>query len=151
MEGDGLGHLAACREHGIERAHRLLEDHADLRAAQRAHLGLRQGQQLAPLESDAAAGDLAGGRHQTHDAQRRHALAATRLADQAEDAAGLERERHPVDGPGRTGGGGKDHAEIADFEKRHHPEVAADRGSTRGVEGGANSVPSSGTLVSTWS
>ena len=62
----------------------------------------------------------------------------------------LERERHPVDGPRRTGVGGKDHAEIADLEERHHPAVAAaSRGSTRGVEGGANSVPSSGTLVST--
>ena len=57
MQPDGLADLAADGEDRIERGHRLLEDHRDPRAANRAHLGLAQIQQILTLEDDLAADD----------------------------------------------------------------------------------------------
>ena len=57
MEPDGLANLAADGEDRVERGHRLLKDHRDLRAADRAHLGLVQLQQIASVEGDRAADD----------------------------------------------------------------------------------------------
>ena len=56
-------------------------------------------EQVDALEQDLAAGDAPGRlRHEAHDRQRRDALAAARLADDAERAARFEREAHAVDG-----------------------------------------------------
>ena len=71
--------LVADGQHGIERGHRLLEDHRDLIAAQRAHLAVRQVEQVAPLEADRATDDASGGRlDQPQHRQRGDALAAAR-------------------------------------------------------------------------
>ena len=48
---------STARQHRIQRRHRLLEDHRDLFAADRSHLGLRQREQIAPFEEDAPADD----------------------------------------------------------------------------------------------
>ena len=52
-----FGDLRADAHHRIERRHRFLEDEADARAADLAHLVLRQRQQIAALEHHPAAGD----------------------------------------------------------------------------------------------
>ena len=46
MKPDGLADLAADGEDRVERGHRLLEDHRDLRAANMAHLGFAELQQI---------------------------------------------------------------------------------------------------------
>jgi hypothetical protein len=56
-----LGELAPDREHRVERGHRLLEDHADLPAANAAHLLLAEAEKVAFLVEDFAAFDAAGG------------------------------------------------------------------------------------------
>ena len=54
-----LADLPADGQHRVQAGHRLLEDHRDRVAADVAHFRLRQRQQIAALEADAA-GDLAG-------------------------------------------------------------------------------------------
>src|SRR6266542_4739671 len=90
-----LGQLAADGEDGVERRHRLLEDHADLPAANRAHVLVGELEEGASLEAYLAADDASGGRgHEPHDAERADRLAATRLADEGN---GLPRPDIPGD------------------------------------------------------
>ena len=67
---DRLGDLIADREHGIERGHRVLEDHRDLGAPNRLELPLRQGQEIAALEERLPAHDPA--RRHGNQAEHRH-------------------------------------------------------------------------------
>ncbi len=85
-----LGDLKADGEHGIERGHRLLEDHRDAVAADLAHLLVGQVDEIASGEADMARRDAAVGlRHETHDRQCGDALAAPRLADDCQRLVAL--------------------------------------------------------------
>src|SRR5262245_41324946 len=98
VEPDGLGDLLTDREDRIERRHRLLEDHRDLLAADLPHLRRRQVQEVPAVVEDLTLDDAAGRLgDQPHDAERRHALAAARLAHHAERLAGLDVEVDAVD------------------------------------------------------
>ena len=57
MEDDGLGDLAADRVNGIERGHRLLEDHAHIFAADGTHLRFGELHQVFAQQGDAAGFD----------------------------------------------------------------------------------------------
>ena len=92
VETDRLRDLIADREDRVERRHRLLEDHRDAGATHRAHLGLRDGEKIAAVEAHLAADDAARRRHEPHQRECRDALPAPRFTDEAEDAAGIERE-----------------------------------------------------------
>src|SRR6266571_531204 len=88
MLGQDLGELEADREHGVQRAHRLLEDHRDVRAPQFLQFPGREGEKIAP-----AVQDLAPRRHgrvllgeQTQDRQSGHRLAAPGFPDQRDRA-----------------------------------------------------------------
>ncbi len=52
VQGQRLGDLAADGQDRVERGHRFLEDHRDVVAADGAHLGRRQIEQVAALETD---------------------------------------------------------------------------------------------------
>jgi hypothetical protein len=84
----------------IERRHRLLEDHRDLAAADGAHARLAEAAQVVAVEDDpprrARAVDEAEHR------QRRDRLARSRLADEGELLAGVDRQRHVVDDGARA-------------------------------------------------
>ena len=98
MELEHLGDLAADRHRRIEARHRFLEDHRHAVAAQRPHAVLREADEIAALEADAAALDpRRRHRQEAHDGLRGDALAAARFADQAQDLAAAEREGHIVD------------------------------------------------------
>ncbi len=71
MQPDGLANLAADSEDRIQRRHRLLENHRDPRAANVAHLGLAQLQEILILEDYFAAHDSRRLGQQPHD--RKHA------------------------------------------------------------------------------
>ena len=85
MDDRRLGDLVADRKDGIQRRHRLLEDHRDLIAADRAELGRRQREQITSLELDQAAGqDMPGRlRNEPENRERRDRLAAPGFADDA--------------------------------------------------------------------
>ena len=64
----------------VQRRHRFLENHADVVAAQRAHLVLGGGKDIDATEGNPAGG-AGGKRQQTHDGKRRHRLARAAFAD----------------------------------------------------------------------
>ncbi len=106
MDRDGLGDLVAGGEHGVQRGHRLLEDHRDVGAADAAHRGVGRARQVehlavAAAEGHAAVDDPAAAVfHQPHQRQRGHGLARARFADDGQRLAALDVEReaaHRVD------------------------------------------------------
>ena len=98
MRAHGFGDLVADREDRIERAHRLLEDHADAAAADLPHGGFAKRNEIAPLEQDFAGALAAAARQQTQDRQRGERLAAAAFADNANDLAWTYVERHVLEG-----------------------------------------------------
>ena len=87
MQFKDLVDLFADPEHGVQRGHRLLEDHGDLVAADLLHDRVRciddiVGGAVAQVETDLTADRLAGRPlQQLHQAQARHGLAASGLTD----------------------------------------------------------------------
>ena len=114
-----LGDLAADRVDGIERRHRLLQDQADLAAADRAHRPLVEGQQVAAVEPDRAADDPPRRVDQAQDRQRGQRLAAARLADQGQRLAGVEREADARHGGHQAALDGEGRGEAVDVEEGH--------------------------------
>ena len=94
MGPDDVHELPSHLVHGVECGQRVLEHHRDLPAAQAAHLGVAQSQQVAAPESNRSVRDPSGRLDQAHDRQRADALARSRLAQHAERFAGLHREAH---------------------------------------------------------
>ncbi len=104
VNGEDFADLLLDPVQRIERGHRLLEDHADARAAQGAQRGVGSARQLLSLKMDAPAEDFGSGRKQPDNGQRRHRFARTGFADEPERPAPLEPERrlfHGKDFPSR--------------------------------------------------
>ena len=119
MSAQCLADLVADGEAGIERGHRLLEDHGQPVAAQIAHLPLRQGGQILPLEQNRAGDAHAGLRQQAHDGQGADALAAAGLPHDAQGAAGHKRKAHAADSHRVTAAFAfEDNAQIRNGKKR---------------------------------
>ena len=118
MEAQRLGDLMSDRLQGVERRHRLLEDHRDAVAAPAAELGFGEAEELVPLEPDRAGRPRVLGQ-ETHQRQRHHRLAAARFADDAEDAATLEGEADAAQHGEHAVGARELDAEIGDREQGH--------------------------------
>ena len=98
VERDRLRDLVAARVDRVERGHRLLEDHRDRVAADVPHLLVGHREEVAAREPDRALDDPAGPLDEPHDRERRDALAAPGLADDAQGLAVADPEADPVDG-----------------------------------------------------
>ncbi len=97
MQPQGLGDLPADGEDRIEARHRLLEDHADIVAADFAHGALAELEQIAALKTYRAP-DLPGRLwHQPQNGVGCNRLSATALADDRHGLAGLDREGDAID------------------------------------------------------
>ena len=129
MLAQGLAHLPPDGQQRVQRGHRLLEHHGDPAAAQSAHLAVAHSQQVGAVEADAAA-HRGAFRQQPHHGERRHRLARTALADDAEALAGFERDIDTAQRRGRTRGRRQPHHQIGNFEQRHQ-RITARRGSSR--------------------
>ena len=104
------------REHRIQRSHRLLEDHADLFAADVADLVPGELQQIPPFIKDGAAGNFAWRiRYEPQNAERGHALAGSGLANKTKNLAGINIEVDAIDGLGRSGFGPENRLETANL------------------------------------
>ncbi len=113
-----LGHLDADRHHRVERAHRVLEHHGDLAAAQVVQR-LRPGseQVLAAVADLAGGGDTSAGQ-QPHHGQRGDRLAAAALPHDAHHLARAHLERHPVHGVHRSRSlAGEGDRQVVDLEQ----------------------------------
>jgi hypothetical protein len=119
VQPHGLADLIADREHRIQRRHRLLKDHRDPVAADLPHLRRRQREQILSRVLDLPAGDLSRRRRdEAHHRQRRHALAAARLADHAERLLRQDLERHAIHRANRAGVGTELRDQVTDLEQR---------------------------------
>ena len=96
----GLEHvdeLVADPHDRVEHVHRALEDQRDVAPAHLAQLLLGHSHEVLAAEQDLAAGDRRRGLQDLQHRVRERALAAARLAREAEDLAGRDAERHAVD------------------------------------------------------
>ncbi|MNR26510.1 hypothetical protein D3C85_1437270 [compost metagenome] len=111
MQLQHLGHLPLYRQVGVERGHRVLEDHRHAVAADAVELFRAHGQQVLAVVQRFAAGFAVLGQ-QAHHRQHALALAGAGFADNAQRLAGLQVEADAVDGADQTVGGLELHAEI---------------------------------------
>ena len=103
MHFEGLRHLTADGEDGVEGGHGLLEDNGDVLATPASHLVVAELEQVCAVEEDLAFDDLAwGGRDETHQGESADGLAAPALADKAHCFPGSERVGDAVDGLDHT-------------------------------------------------
>jgi hypothetical protein len=90
VQAQAFRDLLADREERVERRHRLLEDHRDVRAANAAHLLLGLLQQIVAVEQDAPAQIRLSTRRRID--KRGDALARSRFADQRDAFAARDRK-----------------------------------------------------------
>src|SRR5215831_5698583 len=129
---DGLGQLLADREHRIERGLRILQNHRDLAAADLAHLRGRALEDILAVEQHLALdGASAALGQQAHQGERRHALAAARLAHQAQHLAAAQREAHAVDRLDHAAPQEEVGVQVADLEDRRLAHSCRSLGSSR--------------------
>jgi len=117
VQAQRLGDLAADRVQRVQRGHRLLEDHRQPVAAQRAPGGLGLADQFAPVQPQRA-GQLRALGQQAHQRQRGQALAAAGFADQAQGLAAVQRERDAAQRLRRAARGGQGHTQVVQREQR---------------------------------
>jgi hypothetical protein len=120
VQQQGFRDLVADGEDGVERRHRLLEDHRDSVAAQLSQGARVETDEVLALEQDAPAGDAARRlRDEAQEGKGRHRLAAARLADEAQALAWPQGEGHllhhrpPAHGDGQVLDGEKGSAHAA--------------------------------------
>ena len=112
-----LGHLPADRQHGVEAGRRVLEDHADIAAAQLAqHLGART-DHLGAGEADGAS-NACRRWQQAACRERRDALAGAGLADDAQHLVRADIEVDAAHRRHRPAGAGEVHLEAANLQNR---------------------------------
>ena len=93
-----LADLPADGQHRVQARHRVLEDHRDVLAADRAKLLVGEPDQVAALEVRRAVRDAAGARQDPEQRQRGDALPAAGFSDDPERLAGSDVEGDAVDG-----------------------------------------------------
>ena len=110
-------HQLLADQHGrIERGHRLLIDHGDLRAADRPEFGVRQRSHVPAFEPDRAAGDAPDARQVAHHRERHRRFAAARLADEAHRLTGHHLAGEVHDCRDFAGANEERDAQAVDFE-----------------------------------
>ena len=115
-----LDELLADPHVGIERGHRVLENHADAFASDGSKLGIGGAQQVGAVEFRAGALDAGGrAREEAEQGSAGDGLAGARFSDQTERLAALEGKTHAVDGAEDGSAGVKGSAEVLDIEERH--------------------------------
>src|SRR6185312_15694532 len=92
-----LADLLPDPEHRVQARHRVLEDHRDVPAADRAQVLVLQPDEVGAVEDRLAAADVAGAGEDPEQRERGYALAGARLADDAERLARRDVEGDPVD------------------------------------------------------
>src|SRR5689334_13533078 len=117
MQSQRFRNLLSYGKDRIQRTHRVLEDHGDVVAADRAHLGVRELRQITSIEKNLARDDLSRRSDEPHDRQRRDRFTATTFTDQSQQLAGIEIKTDTVDGADQSFTGLKVCVEIPDFQQ----------------------------------
>ena len=96
VAAQSLGHLVADGEHRVQGVHDVLENHADVAAADEIQLLFTQGKKVLPPEANLAPGDLPLPGKQPQDGQCRDALAAAAFAHDAKNFTLIHVKGNPV-------------------------------------------------------
>ncbi len=135
VRAQGVGDLKADGADGIERCTRVLEDHGDGRAVQRAHGPCWHLYEIGPLEVDLALRDAARGIEQAGDGIGRHRLAGAGFAHDAERPARSNGEADTAHGLDETAPGRERHVQVFDRQqrrvRRRHVRILGSRMSRR--------------------
>jgi hypothetical protein len=118
MDADLLDDLLADPVDGVQRAHRVLEDHRDVAAADLAQLLVGGGDQVQAVQGRAAADDRVGPAGQPHQGHARDGLARAGLTDDRHDLAGGDAEGDRLDGLDEAVLGAEGDPEIVDLQQR---------------------------------
>ncbi len=119
MRAHGFHQLAADGVERVQRGQRILEDGADLLAADRAELVWTHIVDAFAVEPDLATTDAAGRLEQADDGGPGERLAGAALADDAEDLAGFDLERDAVERKQLAAAGVELDGEVVDLEQGH--------------------------------
>src|SRR6266508_2889489 len=123
MQPHGFRDLIADGHDGVERGHRLLEDHRDLVAADTPHLLPWEAGEILSTIQDLSADDAAGSLgEQLDDRKCGHTLAAAGLADQPDRFAILDVEGDAIDRAYLAVAREERGAQILDPQERRHSE-----------------------------
>ena len=125
VRADHLGDLVADAVDGVQRAHRILEDHRDLLAADVAQLVVVESVDLLAAILDRAGDPGVGGPGQTGERLRGNAFAATGFADDRQHLARGQLERDAVDRLHHTVFGGEADPKVVDRQDRAHAGAAS--------------------------
>src|SRR5581483_12017727 len=123
------------------------EDERDLASADALESPRREREQVGAVE-ERAAGDRRRLGQQAYERHARHALPASRLADDAEHLTLVERESHPVHRVHRAVVGVEADREIGDLEQRHQRVVRGSKMSRRPSPSPWNARTASPTIAS---
>ncbi len=94
MQDQRFGNLVANTPDGVQRTHRILDDHGNVATGELAHFAFWHGTEVAFAKPDAgSAGELQRQIEQPKDSACGHAFATARFTDQAEYAAVMRVER----------------------------------------------------------
>ena len=122
---DHLGDLVADAVDRIQRAHRILEDHRDLLAADVAQLVVVESVELASAIVDRAGDPGVGRAGEPGQGLRGNAFAATGFADDRQHLACRQLERDAVDRLHHTVFGGEADPEVVDRQDGAHAGAAS--------------------------
>ena len=134
----GLLDLRAHAEHGVEVTHRVLGDEADAGPAQLHPLPGGQVGDVAAVELDLSARDLAGAGQQADDGGGGRGLTGAGLADDGDGLAGVDGQVRAAHGGDDAGRGGEGDLQVRDLEQGLRV-VRVDVGRGRGRAGGDGS------------
>ena len=115
---DHFDDLRADAQHRIQARRRLLKDDADAASAHVAHARFGQRSDIHAGQVDPAGVDSAVVGQQPQNRKRSHRFAATRLADQRESFAALDRQRQRIDRTHQAGIGVEYGAKTLDGKRR---------------------------------
>ena len=117
VQGEAFGELPLDRVERVERGHRLLEDEADVVAADGAQPRLGRADHLGALIADAAR-QLGRVAQKLDGAERGDGLARAGFANQRHRLAAADGEADAADGEAAAALGAEGHGEVADLEDR---------------------------------
>src|SRR3954463_16190311 len=130
MQPQRLSELTSDAQHRIEARHRLLEDHADVVAANFSHRRLIELQEVRAEEADRAGNSAGRFGYQAKDRVCGDRLAATALAHDRKRLALGNLERDAVDRAVDAVRGPEMRLQIFDLQQRHGQSAVAMRGSS---------------------
>ena len=120
VRGDGLDHLRVDAQHRIQGHHRILENHGNAVAAQRAPLLMVVVADIDTIEHNAPANNFSRRVNQPHQRITRHRFAGARFTDQTQHLATRHRKRNAVHRLDHASLGEKMGLQIFDFEYGGH-------------------------------